>query len=116
MWARNIEMMLGLFLMIQGFFFHQISTFYWFWHLCISAFLIIFSLLSYYKRMRHIHLLSLLATCCLAIGGYMDLFHSYPVSQSDFFISLILLMINPIPSFAENPPKRWTNFRKDQSC
>ena len=118
MWARHMEVVLGIWLGISRFIFHYPEDFT---KLMIQdeifAFLIVlFALLTYRDRFRYLNLLN------AAIGVWLIglVFVSgkgveFAPDQNYMVIGLLLVMIGLVPSRTKQPPKPWVEFLKKKS-
>lgn len=110
MWSRVVEVMLGCWLLMSPFIFRHAAGEVDLWTndlVCGSA-VIAFGLLSYWKPMRHAHLVS------FAVGGWMIVFAYWrgfgaapPASQNHAIVGLLLLMFAVIPNNASRPGTEW---------
>lgn len=110
MWARTVEVMLGLWLAASPFVFrHGPDAARLWWSDMGSASLVAsFSLLSFWGPARRAHLLNLPVALWLAGSGYFGPGDPpSPAAQNDLIVGLILLMLAIIPSEATLPPKGW---------
>jgi hypothetical protein len=110
MWARTVEVMLGVWLAASPFIFrHAPDELPFWWNDFGSAFLIItISLLSFGTRTRRAHLLNILVALWLLGFGYFGSGDPPPpAAQNEMVVGLILLMLAIIPSQATLPPKGW---------
>ena len=115
MWARTVEVMLGLWLAASPFIFsHSPAEPRLWWSDLCSAFLIItISLLSFWSRTMRAHLLNVLVALWLVGFGYFSSGDPPPpAAQNDLAVGLILLLLAIIPSEATLPPKGWREFSK----
>ncbi len=115
MWARTVEVMLGLWLAASPFIFsHSPDQPRLWWNDFGSAFLIItISLLSFWSRTTRAHLLNILVAVWLVGFGYFGFGDPPPpAAQNDFVVGLILLMLAIIPSEATLPPQGWRKFTR----
>ncbi len=120
MWARILEFALACWLSISPFIFGAPKTERLFWinDLSCSALLALFSLLSFYKPLRRMHLGNLIIGVWLFSLGY---FFTLPLPnyvQNDVLVGILLLILAIVPCDAEHPPLSWRNLQeKDgKSC
>ena len=112
MWPRQIEFMLGCWLMLSPFIFRHPSDALWLWvtDLSCGAAVLFLSLLSYARGYRYVHLATIGICLWLVLFGY---FHqAYPTSpalQNDMLLGLLLMMLAIIPNEATLPPPSWRN-------
>lgn len=103
MWARIIELLIALWLVISFFAFGYHSD-----CLIVAAAIALFSLLSYRESLNKMHLLNALCAFYLLYVSY-----TYPVVplpfhyQSMILSAFFLLLLAIIPSRASEPPLAW---------
>ena len=110
MWARVIEAMLGVWLIISPFVFRHPSdaTALWTSDLVSGSAVITLALLSYWEPTRHAHVLLLVvATWLIGFGRFWSATPLPPGQQNDIVIGLLLLMFAIIPNQATLPPRAW---------
>lgn len=109
MWARTVEVMLALWLAASPFIFgHSPDEASLWWNDFATAFLIlVFSLVSFWGRASHAHLLNVLVGLWLCGFGYVNGEPPSPAAQNDLILGLLLLMLAIIPSHATMPPEEW---------
>jgi hypothetical protein len=110
MWARTSEVMLGLWLAASPFIFgHPAHEPRLWWNDFGMAFLIVtLSLLSFWSRASHAHLLNLFVGLWLVGIGYFGSGRPpTPAGQNELIVGLVLLMLALIPSEATLPPWEW---------
>lgn len=113
MWARVVEVMLGCWLAISPFIFRlSLSE----WHIWVNDFvcaalIIALGLLSYWRPLRHAHLITGLAALWLMGFGYFAAPHPLPpASQNELMVGFLLVMFAIIPNEASLPPQAWREF------
>jgi hypothetical protein len=113
MWARVVEFMVACWLALSPFIFHYKAeeTFLWANDFICSFLISCFAFLSYYEPIRKIHLLSLGVSFWLFYAGY----HTFPepatgALQNYVVVSLVLMMLNIIPTDSSLPPRPWRDF------
>ncbi|PIS03403.1 MAG: hypothetical protein COT85_00380 [Chlamydiae bacterium CG10_big_fil_rev_8_21_14_0_10_42_34] len=110
MWARIIEIFIGIWLIISHFLF-QTSGFD---DLIAGGFIILFASLSFVDRLNKMHLCHIFPT-----GWLLYLSYSYPTPYLPFFMqnyilsALNVLMFAIIPSHASDHPRPWKKFLKN---
>jgi hypothetical protein len=104
MWARVIELMLGLWLVISPFIFaHAAATH----HVICGTAVVTFALLSFRYSFRYAHLGIGLVALWLIAAGYVTGHPAPPSSQNYILVGLLLLMFAIIPNEANLPPRAW---------
>lgn len=115
MWARVIEFSIACWLAISPFIFNypDEALFFWFSDLISSSLLAFFSLVSFYKPLRKMHLCNLLVSFYLVALAYIFKESAYPEPLQNYVVlGILLLMLAIIPSEAEKPPVPWREFYK----
>jgi hypothetical protein len=110
MWARTAEVMLGLWLAASPFIFgHPPDEPALWWNDFGAAFLMVtVSLLSFWGRASHAHLLNILVGLWLVGFGYFGSGDPpSPAAQNDLIVGILLLMLAIVPSHAALPPWEW---------
>lgn len=110
MWARAAEVMLGLWLMAGPFVFgHPPGEPRLWWNdLGCGSLVIVVSLLSFWSRTSHAHLLNVGLGLWLVGFGYLGFERPPPAAaQNAFATGILLLMLAIIPSEASRPPRGW---------
>jgi hypothetical protein len=113
MWARVVEVMLGCWLAISPFIFRHSVDERWLWVNDLgSAFAVVmFSLLSFWRPLRHAHWGIAVVGLWLMGFGYFASPHPLPAAlQNDLLVGLLLVMFAIIPNEASLPPRRWREF------
>jgi hypothetical protein len=107
MWSRDVEIMLGCWLLVSPFIFgHPAGEILW-WITDFSAGLavIVLGLLSYWRKTRHAHLGTFLVGGMLIAVAYAAAGrHEAPAVQNQAVLGLLLLMFALIPNEASQPP------------
>lgn len=110
MWSRVVEIMLGCWLLISPFIFQYSDNEPSLWindFICGTA-VIVFGLLSYWRRARHAHLMTLVVgTWLIAFAYWIGFGDPPPASQNHALLGLLLLMFAVIPNDATRPPEDW---------
>jgi len=110
MWARDVECMLGVWLLLSPFVFGHDpdATGLWASDLICAALVSTFALLSYGKPTQHAHLLTLLVALWLIGFGRFGAASPLPAGmQNNIVVGLLLLMFAIVPNHASRPPRRW---------
>jgi len=113
MWARIMEVMLGVWLAITPFVFRYPGedTFAWVMDFVAAALVCTFALFSYWPRTHRAHLGNVLVAGGLCVHAYFIVGHpAPPPAQNHFFVGLLLLMSAILPSHNEQPPSAWRAF------
>jgi hypothetical protein len=110
MWARTIELMLGVWLVLSPFVFRGTLGVEDFWSrdVCTGTAVILLSLLSFWSPLRR----SRLATGVLAFGLVVSAWLAAvrpgpPAAQNEIVVGLLLLMLTIVPNEASLPPESW---------
>ncbi len=110
MWARDVEVMLGVWLIISPFVFvhSDEATLLWASDFAAGGLVATFAALSYWRPTRHAHLLTLLVALWLvAFGRFGAASPLPPGMQNEIVIGLLLMMFAIIPNYATQPPDVW---------
>ena len=110
MWPRTSEVALAVWLALSPFIFrHAPEHAVLWWSDMVAAFLVMtISLLSFWRRTLHVHLLNVPIALWLMAFGYFALGNPPPPgAQNEMVVGLILLMFAIIPSEATLPPAEW---------
>ena len=111
MWARVVEVMLGVWLLISPFVFGYQSQAFWINDYVTAAFIFLFSLSSFWKPWRYAHLLNIAIGIWLIAYGYIGAPYPPPPNlQSNVFIGWLLLIFSIIPNRAQEPSESWVKF------
>ncbi len=113
MWSRVVEVMLGVWLLMSPFIFgHESGQLArWLTDYLSATLLITFALLSYWPRLRHAHLCSVLVGLWLCFfGWWWEGYPTPPALQNDLVTGLCVLMFAILPNDASLPPRRWREF------
>jgi peptidoglycan/LPS O-acetylase OafA/YrhL len=110
MWPRVVECMLGCWLLISPFVFRYEDQpiAWWINDHVIGMCVIIFGLMSFWRRTPRAHLLTLLAALWLVLYGRLG--HQFPfppAAQNYITVGLLLMMFAIIPSNSLRPPAAW---------
>lgn len=110
MWARVVECMLGVWMLISPFIFRHPAdaTARWANDLAIGCILIVFSLASYWRPTGWAHWL------LIPVGAWMVTFGRLsgtpplaPALQNEIVVGLLLMMFAIVPNNAAVPHARW---------
>jgi hypothetical protein len=118
MWGRVVECMLGIWLVLSPFIFGHYPQDQPLWRndFAGGAAIVLFALLSFWRVLRHAHLLNLLVAAWLIGFGYV--YGGYPASpgaQNDILLGLVLLLFAIIPNEANQPPRPWRHYYQQQA-
>ena len=117
MWARIVEFMLAIWLSLSPFIFRYPTqdTFPW-KNDFISAFLVaLFALVSFWRPLKRIHLLTIGIALWLWILGYSAFPDKASLSeQNGVVIGLILFMLAIVPSHSSQISSSWEKFLETQ--
>lgn len=107
MWARTIELLIALWMLISYFFYSYAGN-----HLVITALIVIFAGLSFLEKLNKMHLLNVIPAFWLLAIAYTYPTPLLPFSyQSYILAALFLLLFAIIPSRASEPPLAWQRFK-----
>jgi hypothetical protein len=118
MWARVIETMLGLWLVLSPFIFGHYPANRPLWQndFACGVAIVLLALGSFWPALRHLHLLNLLVAGWLVGFGYV--YGGYPAppgAQNDIFLGLTLLLLAIIPNEANKPPRSWRHYYQQKA-
>ncbi|WP_373044776.1 hypothetical protein [Vulgatibacter sp.] len=116
MWARVIEMMIGIWLVFSPFVFGHHGSDPWlaYGDFASGTLLVFFACLSFRPKTKYAHLASLAVVAWLVLFGYFaGGYPSAPGYQNDILVGLTLLLIVIIPNHASQPPESWRAFFRD---
>lgn len=106
MWARIVELMLGLWLALSPFIFGHAHPFLWKSDLCSAILIALFSLLSFNRHLSKMHLLNvLMGFWLIGVGYLMPLNPVPPGLENNILVGILLLMLGIVPSHCNEPPK-----------
>lgn len=118
MWPRVVEVMLGLWLLVSPFVFRHPAgeRVLWASDLVCAVAVATLALLSYRERWRRVHLFELAVSGWLVLFGYLGGGEGRPPGfQNALFVGLTLLLLNIIPSEANQPPRKWREFYAERA-
>lgn len=110
MWARIVECMLGVWLLMSPFIFHHSgdAPHLWINDLTVGLALMVLSLASYWSKTRGAHwLLLVVAIWLIGFGRLNGTPPLEPALQNNLIVGLLLGMLAIIPNEASLPPVRW---------
>jgi hypothetical protein len=110
MWARAVEFMFGLWLLVSPFVFRHPPDATGRWATDLASALAIMTLasLSYWRKARRAHLGQMAVAAWLVGYGYLAGGHpSPPACQNEMLVGLTLLLFAIIPTEANEPPRLW---------
>ncbi|WP_425398004.1 SPW repeat domain-containing protein [Aeoliella sp.] len=112
MWARIIECMLGVWLLMSPFIFRHPADAAHLWtnDLAIGCLLMLLSLGSYWSKARGAHwLLLVVGVWLIGFGRFNGTPPLEPALQNELIVGLLICMLSIIPNEASLPPVRWRN-------
>lgn len=117
MWARVVEVMLGLWLAISPFIFRHAAEnrALWINDLACGFVLVTLALVSFWHPLRHAHLAIALVALWLIAFGFLVPYPAPPASQNHILLGLVLLMFAIIPNDADLPPHSWRTVTTNSS-
>ncbi len=109
MWARVVEIMLGLWLVISPFVFGHAAADRSLWtnDLACGFAIVTLALLSFWHPLRYAHLGIGVVALWLIAFGYLAGHPAPPASQNHILLGLLLVMFAIIPNEANLPPRPW---------
>ena len=113
MWARVIEFTIACWIALSPFIFRYPgdAVFFWTSDLITSSLIAFFSLVSFYKPLRKMHLFNVLVSFYLILLGYIFKEGAYPEPLQNYVVlGLLLVMIAIVPSETNKPPVPWREF------
>lgn len=118
MWARAVEVMLGLWLWISPFVFGhygRLAGLVWS-DLLSGAAVILLALLSFVSPLRRAHLLSLVVGAWLVGFGRLGFAHPAPPgAQNEMLVGLVLVLMAIVPSESSRPPLAWRQYLEQEA-
>ena len=114
MWARVIEVALGCWLAMSPFIFRHAADDRALWvnDLLSATAIILFALLSFWRRLPFAHLASgLVGFWLIAFGFWVGPYPTPAALQNDIMVGLLLLMFAIVPNKASLPPRPWREFK-----
>ena len=114
MWARWIEIILGMALILLPRWLDYNGAGAWQWNVALCGALVIaFASLSFTRHWRSLHRATLAVALWLSAAAYFTGGHpAAPRAQAELTIGLMLLMFAIIPSDASLPSPAWREFDK----
>jgi len=116
-WARVVECMLGLWLVLSPFILRHgmDDTLFWTVDLAAGTAVVAVALGSFKGALSRLHLVHLLTgTVLFALGWILGGRHPEPAHQNWVIFALLLMMIAVIPSHAHDPPRKWMEFHEEK--
>jgi hypothetical protein len=110
MWARVIELMLGIWLVLSPFIFRGTAAVADFWSTDVStgSAVILLSLLSFWRPLRRSHFATGVIALWLVIWAWFAAARpGPPAAQNEIVIGLLLVMLAVVPNEASLPPQSW---------
>lgn len=117
MWARDMELAIGLWLAMSPFVFGHpgADTALWANDLACAALVAVLAVSTYWRPMRRAHLAELAVAAWLVGWGWSTAYQSAgaapPASQNHVVVGLLLGMLAIVPSRASEPPAAWRGTR-----
>lgn len=116
MWARIIEIILAVWLLLSRFLLSYGDLPLSFRDFAIPFLVLLFAFLSYIEKLNKMHLLHIIPAAWL-----LQISFSYPTPwlpfglQNHILAALLLLTFAIIPSKASEPPRAWKQFFRNKS-
>lgn len=110
MWARIVECMLGIWLLMSPFIFHHTDDALGLWinDLAVGCILVVLSLASYWRPTAWAHWLILpVAMWLIGFGRFGSTPPLAGSLQNEIIVGLLLLIFAIIPNHASCPPHEW---------
>ncbi len=118
MWARIIEFILAMWLVLSPCAFYSVvqSKIFWISDLLCGLLIALFALCSFFKRLEKIHLCSFaIAIWLIGIGYFGSTEFPHPFTlQNNLIVGLLLAIVSIIPSHSSKPPRGWIEFYKNR--
>ena len=116
MWARAIEVMLGLWLVLSPWIFGHWPAAPSRSDLVSGSVVVVLAVLSFWAPARRAHLGILVVAAWVAGYGYLAFPHPAPPgAQNDILVGLTLLIFAIIPPDANQPPPSWRRFYEEKA-
>lgn len=113
MWARAVEAMIAVWLLLSPFIFRheEGQTGLWVTDFACALLIATCSLLSFARRTHRAYLLNLAIAGWLMVFGYFAGGHpAAPGYQNEIFVGLTLAIFAIIPNRANEPPQSWRDY------
>ena len=113
MWARIVEFMLGVWLLLSPLIFESGADSTRLLIACGVSFVLIVlvSLLSYLEKFNQLHFLTSVVGIGLLLSAFLyDYSPPPPAYQNFVVVGLLLLMFGVLPNRLQKPPKEWREF------
>jgi hypothetical protein len=110
MWARVVEVMLGVWLLLSPFIFRDTPAIgnYWSTDVTTGTAVILLSFLSFWRPLRSSHLATAVLAAWLILWAWFSAARpGPPAAQNEIIIGLLLLMLALVPNEASLPPEPW---------
>jgi hypothetical protein len=116
MWARHMELALGLWLLVSPFVFRHEAQSAEFWRndLICGSLVVLLPTLAYWRRTYRAHLVLLLVSGWLIGAGWWAAWqssHPLPAHQNWLIVGLLLGILAVVPNDASKPPTSWRKAR-----
>lgn len=115
MWARVVELCVGVWLAISPFLFDVGASGFTDWDAYFCAWVVVTaSCLSYWRRTRHARAATGIVGVWLAVRTYFTAAHPVPaMDQNVFLVGLILIMFAIVPNDTSQPPASWRRMAEE---
>lgn len=109
MWPRDIEAMLGCWLLLSPFIFAHPAEqpAWWINDMASGSAIVTCALAAYWRPLKRIHLVSVAVALWLIGYGYFSPTPAAPAMQNDIVLGLLVGTLAIIPSEADRPPEPW---------
>lgn len=116
MWARNIEFMLGIWMVLSPFIFaHAEPPAAVVWTDVGTAFAIcVVSLVCYYPASRKLHLVNGVIGLAYIVYAFLGPQPPPPYHQNHVIVGLLLMMLCVVPNRASEPARKWREFYDEE--
>lgn len=117
MWARNVEFMLGVWLVLSPFIFHGAEppdTVMYTDFACGAAVCLI-ALVAYWPPSRKLHLLNGVIGMGLIAFAFLAGAPPPPYHQNHVVWGLLVLMTCIVPNRVDEPPRRWREYYNEET-
>jgi uncharacterized membrane protein len=112
MWARTVECLLGVWLAISWIIFDykENEALIWHDHICL-IFIGSFSLLSFWTRLRHLHLMNFIIVLWLGAFSYFLQHLGLKINAQNYMtLAWLLFFFSIVPSHANRPSYQWIKY------
>ena len=110
MWARVAELMLGGWLVLSPLIFRDTEAIDQFAarDVAAGAAVVLFSLLSFWRRTEWAHFVTVLLALALGAWAYLAFERpGPPAAQNEITVAILLILLGIIPNEASQPPRPW---------